>query len=140
MRNHDYMERDLFRNFSMYNPSEASRAIDYEYYDDYELLVTLDDHSQILYDDLLGGIMYIHPNPSNDILDEELWRQRFARRLSKKMRLHGFTQMDLAEVTGISYVTISNYMNCKTVPNLYAAEKLAKALDCTVEDLLHFPK
>lgn len=140
MRDHDYMERDLFRNFSMYNPSEAARAIDYEYYDDYELLVTLDDHSQILYDDLLKGILYIHPNPSGELPEEDIWRLGFARRLFKKMRLHGLTQMDLAAVTDISQVTISKYINGKSTPSVYNLEKLAKALDCTVEDLLHFPK
>jgi transcriptional regulator with XRE-family HTH domain len=52
-------------------------------------------------------------------------------RLAKKL-----TQEKLAELIGINRVTIARYETGRATPGLATADKLAKALDCTIEELL----
>ena len=48
----------------------------------------------------------------------------------------GMTQAELAEATGIHRVTIAKYEAGCFGATLTNAEKLANALDCTIEDLI----
>lgn len=135
----DFVER-MFDNFSFYFPYPAEKAIRWEEYDSFELMIYLNDGSSILYDDWDNSIRSLPANQSETKMSEEQWRLGFSRRLLKRMRVCGFNQEMLAKELGVSTATISYYLNGKRVPNLYRAEKLAEILHCTVEDLLHFPK
>ncbi len=48
----------------------------------------------------------------------------------------GLTLEELAKMSGVSRVAINRYELGDRVPNVTIAVKLAKALDCTVDDLL----
>ena len=50
----------------------------------------------------------------------------------------GCDQTYLSEISNISQQSISNYLNKKAIPNCYTASKLAKALGCTVSELIDF--
>ena len=67
---------------------------------------------------------------------EEEWRREFSRRLSFEMYERGFDQTYLAEKSGISQVSISNYIKRKTTPSAYAVDRMARALGCYMDDLL----
>lgn len=45
------------------------------------------------------------------------------------------TQNELFEKTGIDVTTISAYENNRKIPNIITAWKIAKALNCQVDDL-----
>ena len=49
-------------------------------------------------------------------------------------------QEALSEITGISKVTISGYVNGKSLPSLYNADRIAEALSISIDKLLDFPK
>ena len=51
-------------------------------------------------------------------------------------KLRGMTQEELAKASGIHSVTICKYEIGKVVPSLDNAEKLARALGVTVNDLI----
>jgi transcriptional regulator with XRE-family HTH domain len=46
----------------------------------------------------------------------------------------GVTQSDLSFATGIAQPTLSGYINGKHEPGLYAIDKIAKALGCSVDE------
>jgi transcriptional regulator with XRE-family HTH domain len=49
---------------------------------------------------------------------------------------NGLTQKQLSEKSGISQPNISDVENGRVVPTVVTAAKLAKALNCTIDDLL----
>lgn len=48
----------------------------------------------------------------------------------------GMSQQKLAHMCGLSHAAISRYEAGKRMPNIETAFKLAKALHCTVDDLV----
>ena len=50
----------------------------------------------------------------------------------------GISRYKLSELTGFDPARISNYVNGKATPNLYSLYKLAKALDCSIDDFIYF--
>ena len=51
-------------------------------------------------------------------------------------KARGMTQMELAKASGIHNITICKYEVGEVIPSLKNAEKLAKALGVTVNDLI----
>lgn len=61
---------------------------------------------------------------------------KFNERLKRFRKEKGLTQVQLAELTGITARQIQNYEGGKARPRLDAAEKLAKALNVSADELL----
>lgn len=66
------------------------------------------------------------------------WLDIFADNLASMMEESGYTQMDLAEETGLSQSTISTYLNKRKFPGVKAIINIAYALDCEVTELIDF--
>ena len=71
-------------------------------------------------------------------LEEAEWRERFSARLRHKMRKVGITRNDLSDMTGISTVTLSKYLNGVSTPSIYKLDKIARALNCSLRYLTKF--
>lgn len=127
----DVLYENFLRNFRFLK----NKAIDYEPYTKYEIIVRLNTGERVLYDELNQTIEILRP-----IETEAAWRWQFANRLTKRIRLCGMLQDEVARKTGIARTTLSRYTNGRAVPTLYNAQKLAEVLNCTVNDLLDFPK
>lgn len=130
----------LYENFKRYFSAFADDVAEYEMYDDLELLITLHNGSQLLYDDTDPSIQYIPAPSKEERMTEKQWRYGFGMRLRKKMRMKGITQADLSEITGLTQSMISRYVTGKSIPSLYVIDKIARILECTTDDLLHFPR
>ena len=76
------------------------------------------------------------PMYRDDSYDENEWRKIFSDRLAEYMCTKRVTQQGLSEYTGLSKGAINNYINGNATPSGYALTKLARALDCTVMDLI----
>ena len=61
--------------------------------------------------------------------------ERLANRLNQLRAERGLTQAALAELVGVSRKTINTVENGVFVPSTLLALKLARALDCRVEDI-----
>ena len=61
---------------------------------------------------------------------------KFNERLKKYREEKGLTQAQLSELAGITTRQIQNYKGGKARPRLDAAEKIAKALNITTDELL----
>jgi DNA-binding XRE family transcriptional regulator len=127
------LENRLMRNFKLQFPNVAANTMSYENYNDTELIAYLEDGSIILYDDLNGTIRNL-PQDSNDMTEGEFLFD-FSIRLRKMIDVRGIPQNELAEQAGISPLTLSRYVNGRTTPNLYIADRIAKALDCSLDEL-----
>ncbi len=100
------------------------------------IIINLSDGTSIEYHNQLNAIKNIRADDNNDDITEDEVRNIFSYRLVSKMADAGMSQLDLAKVSGISQISISNYIHKKTTPSIWAAVRLADALGCDARDLL----
>ena len=65
--------------------------------------------------------------------DEEL-KKEFSKRLLRAIRRRGLTQTQLAEMSDISRVQISHYINGKMLPSFYNLQKIVAALNSSMDE------
>lgn len=128
----------IYNNFKLYFPSVEKQAVmryPVEHYDypTFEIVVELKDGSLILYDDQDKTIRNL-PKDVNH-MSESQCKKEFGIRLRKLMRIKHITQSELAELTGIPQQMISDYVNGKRSPSFYKVDLIAKALDCSTDEL-----
>ena len=127
------MDEILLTNFKKQFPCFADHAVEYRKKGPFESVVKLDDGNVISYYDTEQGIRRL---PSDDSrLTEEECREEFGIRLYRLMCDKGVTQPELSEMTGITQSNISNYINGRKTPSFYTVDKIARALDCSIEEL-----
>lgn len=128
----------LIEQFKLYFPSISKQAIRYEgdKFNFEWLIVTLDDGDRIIFDYIERTIRRI-PRDAEHLSEKEA-RKEFGVRLKKLMFQRGVTQNDLSETTGIVRTTISDYITGKHSPSFYAVDKIAKALDCSIDEFRCF--
>lgn len=66
----------------------------------------------------------------------EKYRDSIAWRLNHILKTAGMSQVELANRTGFSEVTISRYVNGSRMPSAYAIYKMAEALNVTTDAIL----
>ena len=71
-------------------------------------------------------------------MNKQEWRKEFSRVLRVRMRRKNMTQKELAEEADVTETTMSRYMNATRSPETYALVRIAKALDCSVDELVMF--
>ena len=127
------MVHDILENFKLYFPSMDKIATSYHRSGEFELTVYCDNGDRFIYDDFDKSIRSL---PStNDDITEEIWKREFRYRLRKRMAQKGITQLELANMVGTSQTMLSNYINGRCMPGFYIVDKIAKALDCSIDDL-----
>lgn len=123
----------LYENFKLYFPSIEKGCISWEQTDLFELEIHNKDGSIDIYNDMDHSL-----GRKIDTRTDAGWKKEFARRLRKKIVMRGVTQVSLGEMTGISQQLLSLYTQGKTLPSVQKASALAKALNCSVNDLIGF--
>lgn len=129
----DYENDCIYRNFSMRYPDIAKDVVEIHYGDFLDLNMELKDGTRLAFDHCEETLRYLPKDESS--MTEEEYRKEFGIRLSRRMRRKGMMQSELSELTGITQANISNYINGRTAPGLYTLDKIARALDCSLEDL-----
>lgn len=124
---------NLFEAFALYFPGLATRAVEHKEVSPFELVVKLNDESAYLYSDMENSIRRL-PSDSNNMTEKEC-RKEFGWRLGKILYRYGISQSELSERTGITQAMISRYINGTATPSLYNADKIAKAVGCSLDDL-----
>lgn len=125
---------NIFEKFEMSYPPIAEQVESWERKGRSSILATLKDGSVIEYNELLDTIRNVVPYDGN----EESWKREFSHRLIVKMEERGFDQTYLAEVSGVSNQSISNYIHRKSIPTGFVIDKLARALRCDPSELTSF--
>lgn len=98
----------------------------------YEAIITLSNGAVWLYDCVEDSVRKLPP--SEQTMSKEETASEFGKRLKKLMWKKGMTQTDLSYATGIAQAILSGYVNGKHEPGLYALDRIAKALDCSVDE------
>ena len=122
----------VYEGFKMNNHYEESDIEDWWPIGANAIIVQMRDGTKLEYHHMLKTLRQV---PEYNGSEEE-WRREFSRRLSFEMYERGFDQTYLAEKSGISQVSISNYIKRKTTPSAYAVDRMARALGCYMDDLL----
>lgn len=71
-------------------------------------------------------------------MTEVEWLDMFSDNLVNMMNGVRISQRDLADATGLSEGTISNYIHRRQMPGVKAIVNIAYALDCSMDDLVDF--
>ena len=71
-------------------------------------------------------------------MSELEWIETFAGNLTEIIKESGYSQREVADMTGIMQSTISKYMNGKMMPSVKNIVNLAYALNCDVRELCDF--
>lgn len=127
---------NIFDEFATYFPTFAEQTVDWYPNGRSEITVILEDGSVKYYNHLYRTIRYAKSVETYENETEEDLRRVFAKRLNDRMVMLGVTQYELAEMTGLSSVTLSKYMNGKATPSLHNARKIERALKCSIYELI----
>lgn len=65
------------------------------------------------------------------------WMDIFGDNLRDILKEYGMTQRQLAEETGLTESTISNYINKRKIPSMRAIVNIANALDISTDELIN---
>ena len=71
-------------------------------------------------------------------MTQEEWKDVFGDNLASILRDQKMTQVQLARESGVSTAMISDYINKRSVPGLFAAINIAYALDMDIGELVDF--
>ena len=124
----------IYQNFKTYYPFLDSAVVSWSPNGLNSIIAELSDGSTLEYADRLRSFRTVREYDGT----KESWKREFSSKLIKMMADKGCDQTYLSEISNISQQSISNYLNKKAIPNCYTASKLAKALGCTVSDLIDF--
>ena len=83
-----------------------------------------------MYNFFEGFESYFPPN----LITRQEWMKMFAKKLRELMTEQGMNQNDLAAITGIKQSVISRYLSAKVCPTFCSVEKIARALECSVDE------
>ena len=133
-----FMEKDtydtIYQNFKTYYPFLDSAVVSWSPDGPNSIIAELSDGSTLEYNDRLRAFRTVREFDDT----EKSWKREFSSKLIKMMADKGCDQTYLSEISNISQQSISNYIHKKAIPNCYTASKLAKALGCTVSELIDF--
>ena len=131
------LQENVFENAIRYSYLNSYRDLIDRWYDAGEecVIIKLKDGHKMYYDDLTRT--YRHLKENYELITEQDFRDESARRISRMMWLRGITQMELEELSGISKHSLSNYVTGKSTPSIFAANKIAKALNCELSEIFY---
>ena len=107
-----------------------------------EILVYLSDGTRMRYNGGDGSFGYLKNYETDDrgnyTMSDDEYRQAFSEKLKCVIRASGVNQFYLSEQTGISRISISRYLNGKSLPDCRNLSRLANVLGCSVSELTNF--
>ena len=130
-----FMDDYVYDEFSFNFPSVAKQVLHYYHISDIELIIKLENGEVLSYENINKSLRIL---PDSSSLTEEECRREFAIRLKLMMTVKGMNQTALSEATGIQQYLISDYTKGKRTPGFYNLDKIAKALNCSLDELRYY--
>ena len=130
-----FMDDYVYDEFSFNFPSVAKQVLHYYHISDIELIIKLENGEVLSYENINKSLRIL---PDSSSLTEEEFRREFAIRLKLMMTVKGMNQNALSEATGIQQYLISDYTKGKRTPGFYNLDKIAKALNCSLDELRYY--
>ncbi|MBR6641747.1 MAG: helix-turn-helix transcriptional regulator [Clostridia bacterium] len=101
----------------------------------YDVMVKQKNGDVFIYDNFSNSYRYVYYE-SDDLTDEQ-YTHEFTRTLRERIMRSGWNQDDIAKAAGISPITLNRYVNGHRAPDYITLHRLAKALNCSVEDFYY---
>ncbi len=129
---------NMIERYEMLYPGYAERTVHWYPSGHRELSFLLEDGEVVVYDDATNQAYIARSDDTdNNIEDENIWRAKFAYKLRNRMSLCGIDRECLSMLTEIPVTTISRYTNAKTTPTTFNLLKIARALNCSPNELTY---
>lgn len=125
----------ILEQLEMHFPHVSENMESYESDGIYGLFIRMKDGRKLYYDNIDDSIWKLPDDKDN--MTEEEYRREFGRRLRMIMRRQGINQLTLAEQAGLTQPQLSKYMNGKTTASSYVVRKIARVLNCSLDELLY---
>lgn len=123
----------LYDNFKVHYSYLIEEVKDYEELNSGELLIHFKNGDKALYNPFEDWCRKL-PKDSRSMTENECIAE-FSARLRNMMRKRGCNQQQLSVRTGVSQPSISNYVTGRRMPSFYIIDKIAKVLNCSVDEL-----
>lgn len=128
----------VYRDFQQQYPYLDEKVVDWYPSGQLEISIILEDKSKYCYTYGNSGLCRLYSKDEDEeCVDEDNWRIEFSNNLRKKMLKIHVSQEELSERTGISQVSISKYLNCRATPSGHNIDLMARALHCSVSELMN---
>jgi len=120
-------------NFEKFFTCFKGEVNEYQQIDDTGLLVKLNNGESILYDDVDNTFRCL-PRDSIHMSKQECLDE-FGIRLRRIMKRKGLTQREVCKAMNMDEGNFSRYANGERAPSFYIADKIAKTVGCSLDDL-----
>ena len=105
-------------------------------YGDMDLIIELNNKRLMFYEFGTTIFREIHLLDGSSEPTEDQWKKTFGYNLSEMMWRRKISRNELAEAVGLSEAILSKYVNGKAIPRFHIVERLARTLNCSVDDFL----
>ena len=130
------MDKYIFNYISRIDPFVQEEDIQEAYFiNEYDLFVLYRDGRKYIIDTFNNSSSGFYPE--GHILSDDEWNMSFRRRLRQKLSRCRITQEELADILGISRITINRYINGQTVPSALMLKKISLALNCDINEFFY---
>lgn len=126
----------MYDEYKTFFPSYAKDTVSYKPCGKSAITVLLSDKSEFIYDAMDNALFHDKTGQDNET-DEDYIKRKIHKRLKFFMSNRRCTQEELCERTGLTQATISRYITGKAIPSVLNLYKIAKALDCKIEDIIN---
>lgn len=128
----DFLYEYVINNNQQINEENILR---YKAINSYDLLIEYKNGDRIIYDTFANTERYLKYENDDLTDDEEIYE--FKTSLQKIMKRKFVDQTELAKRIGVSQAMISKYVSGDSIPNAIVLKKIAKALNCSIEDFYY---
>ena len=130
------INKELLKGLNLYFPAIYKDMTNCKQCGPFALEVKTSNGAFWFYDDVQSTIRRL-PQDRNSLTEEEC-RTEFGKRLVMMLRRKGITQEELSKRSCVSSKTLSLYITGKHTPNFYIADKIAKALECSMDHFRYY--
>lgn len=124
------MQDYLLERFEIWFPTIFGKCERFLVLNQWEILGEYENGQVWIYDDYDNSIRAVR---RYDNIDEESYRFELGFKLRRALVHNGMSQFELSEAIGASQAIISKYITGKATPSFYIMDKIAKALDCSLD-------
>lgn len=126
------MDEYVERNLMLSHPWIYNNMVECKENGKWEYIITTSDGNVYAYDWFDDTCRRVTAKP--EMMNESEFKKEFGRRLAKMMRRKRMTQKDLSAATGIPQSMISSYITGRNVPSFYKVNRIATALECSIDE------
>lgn len=127
----------VFDEFIRMYPDLGEQTVDWYPSGQMEIVVKIKNGTKYTYDWMYKLVTVIYDPEEDYDENENKWRTTFSKNLDHKLHNVSKSQDLLAFETGISPVTINKYIKGRATPSAYNLRKIARALRCSVTELIY---